>query len=547
MKRFELWRQEKGSLLYDIQQDQNLEDLDEMKIGSLFKTLFKKIVGPIKSLFNLSRYRFGQSRKIDVKIPIPSNLAETKSNQKNNGTQVEMLSGMFLAKELESLGFDVDLRLENKPTTPVKLNREIETLQKRIEGNNLDGISDPKKLNKIKKSNSKQLAKRKNYAIATAKNLAKVVQRDLTDYPGMFTVIIDSAGYAGEGSTKADIHIEYEVKKMTEGEVLPELKKYAISHKYNWEQSMGTQVNSVYGLIYSIVTGQSAKVGTSTVNKIVEPILIKEFGKDALEDMERLKGLWGHKDKRVSGRSGGKSKETEYKVLDPEAQKDFLSLQNKFYKFAAELIEQNPLNMLKLIGIEEGVDHFMVVFNKSTKRYDTYSSIDSKKYKQFVHKMYNEEFRKEVNCKARVSGQGVIDFEYFWRGNSIYKTQVTAQETNIGKSKSIVQGISINDMDDGVTSHDAEFGAQIPKDLIAIDTTPKKGQSKTGIERIDTKRVTQKRATEMWSKKAIQLVKSAGKSDKGLRGRLMANKEKSIALIMGGLSPKNAIEHALGE
>ena len=168
--------------------------------------------------------------------------------------------------------------------------------------------------------------------------------------------------------------------------------------------------------------------------------------------------------------------------------------------------------------------------------------------------MYDEEFRKEVVCKARVSGQGVIDFEYFWRGNSIYKTQVTAQETNIKKSKSIVQGISIRDMDDGMTSFESEFEAAA--DAIPVGLKPKlptptpKASPSTKLQKIDNKKpaakkkISQGDAIKMWSSAAIKMAKDAG-GDPNLKKRIVDVKTKSVQYIMAGLTGKEAIEHAL--
>ena len=557
MKGFNLWRQERTGLLYNMQDD--AADLEEGKISRFFKTVATKLTGPLKKLFKLSSYSFGQKRKMKVKIPIPANLTESVKNQKNNGTQVEMLSGMYLSEELIALGFDVDLRLENSSITIDKMSDEIDKLQERIVGNTLTGVSDNKKLMRRKKTLAKEYAVRKNYGMATARRLVETVKKDLTDYPGMFKVVIDSAGYAGEGKTKADIMIEYEVQKINESVVVPKMRSYALSHKYTWEISRGTQINSLYGLIYAIDTGGVPKTaGPKIVHAHAKKLLEKKFGAKGLEEMERLKYLWGHKKTRVSGSKNGVTDKTRYKVVDQGSQDDYEKYLKKFYDYAAKLAEENPLTMIKHIGIEEGVDHFMVVFNNSTKKYDVYSSVDSKKYKSFIDKMYDDEFRKEIKVSAKQNTLGIIDLEYFWRGNSIYKTRIESEETNVKKSKSNVMGIKIHDMDDAVSSHAPEFEAvldDIPAGLVAKAPPPKPKASSSGkLKRIDNskppatvkKKMSAEEAKQIWSRAARKKHEASGK-DPDLKNRIMKKATPAIQYIMAGLTGKEAIEHALGE
>ena len=537
MKKFELW---------DFDNETNkIKELEEVKVIDFLKSLTKKLIGPFKKLFNLSSYKFGQSKTMTISIPIPQDIMEAKSNRKNNGSQVEMMSSHYLAMELDRLTFSVELKLENKVVTFAKMKRAIDEMQKKIESNSLHNPKIDVNIADIKKKNAKDYEMRKNYAYVTATVLADTVKKDMKEYPSMYTVVIDSAGESGQGKTKADILIDYTVKKMDHSEVIPKLHGYAISHKFSVSKNtMGSQINSVYGLIFAITTGQYAKGQTKeTIRGIVDPILNKKLGK---EFVERLKYFWGHKEERYDTKAK--------QAIDMGSQKEFERGLKQYYDFAATLIESHPYEMLKFIGIEEGVDHFMVAFNNSTKQYDAYSSIDSAKYKKFVDQIFNVDFRKDMTCKAQRTGDRTIEIEYIRKGVSYYKTKLTAEENNCKKSKTVVWGLGKQDLDDAETSHEIKFPAPVfPKDLAA--KVPKDSKSKTlkayssknPVKKVEQK-VTQKSAIDQWMIAAGKYYQSHTTAANDSRERkIKRNADSAVSYIMGGMSAKEAVELSVEE
>ena len=449
------------------------EHLTEISLPSFVGTFVRKISAGIKKLFKLSSYGFGQSQLKKMTVTIPSNLLEGKSVRKLSGSHVESLTCLYLSEMITPMGFEVKLKLDNKPLSNSQMQKHCDDIQKKIKFNQLYELN-PSKRSAVNRDVLKTLADRKNFAYASAQRLSQTIEKDTDAYPNMFEVIIDSAGYAGEGSTKADIDITINNTKIVESKVSKNLKKYSISHKYAWDEAMGTQFNSVYTLLYSITTGKTdGRKKQSLTRGVAYKLVKKEFGAKGIANLDRLHYLWGNKNERKTNRG---------EILDPKAQKEFEKFQTDFYIFVARLLEENYLNLFKFIGIERDVDHFMVVFNKSTNKYDAFSSIDSKKYKTLYEALYDEEFGKESKCRATPSGD-VINIDFIWRGNIIYQSSLKVRENSSKKSMNVFQGVSTSDMDDAKTGHDAKFVAKIP-DEFAVS---RKGRSKGSVKGTNVK------------------------------------------------------------
>lgn len=310
---------------------------------------------------------------------------------------------------------------------------------------------------------------------------------------------------------------------------------------------MGTQINSVYGAIYSLSTGKSAKeAGKKKVRAFTSPLIEKKFGPKGADMIARLHTLHGKKGEREASDA---------------SMKEFIKIQSKFYNWLKEIIEDNHLNLLKFIGIEEGVDHFMAAFVKGGKRgapkeYKTFSSIDSSKYQELVRKCYDEEFRSNTKCICTVTDdkKGRLEIELVHRGEVFYTTHIRAELNDSNKSKNVVGGIKAADMDDSEIEHQfKKFADEVPNGLEAFMPPDKPKRSPSGVEKFSSrgsepaqKKVSQKDAQEIWIRAARKKFKDSG-NDPDLSVRIRGRATVAVQYIMAGLTGKEAIEHALGE
>ena len=486
MKSFELWRQKKGSFLYDMQEDHatdeielieevdlplggfksfgDYETLEEASVRSLvskFKSGVRKIVAKVKSLFKLDQYKWGQSKKMKFSIPLPAESQDiyekvegaSGSTRFGTGPQVEAYCLKDIALRINELGFNVEIKLNGNVLGSLEeVDTHIQSLQNDIEAEKLAQYNN-KKLGVAGHGKKKRDAKgklvkpipknkylqgvrhaqliREAQGQATGEQMVKSIESALTtkkfDRRADFTVTVNNGGMSGRGSTKADIDVE--VRKSTESEHKKAIKEWRVSHKYNWDdETLGTQ-SSVWSFPYLVINGVGAtgKGSREILKGVVCKAASRYFGgkNEAEEQLDRLAYL--HK----SGK--------------PKDQKEFTEISERYFTFLVALVKkkENKNNLLKLMGFEKNLHHFMVLGPKSVgkqgssvKNIASYSSIGSKEYKEKFDKVYSEDAKVKIeprlNPTSKTPYEIAIFISYF--GEPIFDTVIFAKSSPQSKN-----------------------------------------------------------------------------------------------------------------
>ena len=444
MKSFELWRQKKGSFLYDIQEDPATDEMElsEGRAINMMKTIAGKLSKKIKGLFNFSSLKWGQKKTMRFTIPLPDEVTEARaplggkySGQTRNftGRQVELLSLVDLGTRLERVGFPVEYQIDASKKRKEELVAESKEHQNSIISAKMAKAErENKDKTKVAKNAQRAYLVREQQAKITGQKLYMDIRNELNkEFVSLsdHKIVLNAGGIQFAGISKLDFYISLE--KITESEHIAEIKSWSVSHKYSWEKSLGTQ-SSVWSFPFQLAVGRSAGKGGEKFD-VVLPIAAKFFGgkAKARESLDRYADLH----KRGNANS-------------PKQREEFTELAEKYYKMLFWMVKQ-PIykeNLLKLMGFEKDLHHFMVS-KLGEDKLKAYSSQNSKLYQKKMKQMYSKDLVIKAKKDMGTKGNNLL-LSFYYKGEEIFDTEIFSKMIPQNKKDDSVdiRGIATTDL-----------------------------------------------------------------------------------------------------
>lgn len=487
---------------------------DVLDEGNL-RSVISKIANGFLSIFRKLTNTLGDRQSIKFSVDIPDTLYEANTNRqtgsgssrKSRGSLVEVLSIYHLAVRFKKLGFKVQYGLNGKISNdPKLLRREIIYLKQKIVSGidvELDSptISDANKIKLLRKKEKlpNEIKELEEYAIATADRIELSIKKDKNIYPLIYSVKLEAAGEAGTGKTKADFNITYEA--MDEKSMVSVIKEVAISHKYKQQQAFGEQ--KTYLSVFKSFTGKDGKNGSKS---------------EAYEAYERFSGQKSDKLIRFGDYIGSKS-------LREGNPKEYKKLTEYYYTAVEKLLKSDPMKLLKMVGIEEGVEHFFV--NKTKEgTFKTYYSANSKMYKELHDNFYAKNVKNKIKLKTQQK-EKAIEFTFTINGEEIYTSDIHTFESDTNKTVH-VSGISLSDFIDQEIEREL---TSTTTDLSDIDKLPAFDPSASGRPEKYKKEKSSRESKDL-QKAATKLLRYAEKENIDPEDIAKLRKKQKIEMII---------------